>query len=482
MRSAPRRRRRCSTSRSSRRTRSIPQCARAGLLGERRFVMLFHRDVLALSWPPDRRAGAARGPGARAWPRRHRQPQPLGGDRRRRGERRRRRLWGRCASIERLTGAGLAVVAVRHARKGGGQHQRGRSRQLGDRRRLRHPRPAQRRHCAPGGARRDHGAHLRRRAAAAHHRARRGRPLPLRRRRRAPVRRADAQRVHPRPPPSVRRGVCRKPSILAAAQEERLGKSVVQEELREPAATPRRCVALAAQVRPPPVPTATGGAPVPLDLPALKHGAQAGRSAPGASEARRPSLQMPADPTPVLAYLPGPVPLGGRLVGREDEEDSDDDHEGAALTVEWWPTEQPDALRAQRARLSRRARSAKVAASINEFGLRAADRGRRRGRRSSPGTRACWPPSGSASRGAGARRHRPHARAGEGLPPHGQPLGAGDHLGPRAAAARAQRAGRPRVRPRAHRLRARRAGRASWPSRPMGSPTPTRCRRSPRSR
>lgn len=96
-----------------------PQVARAGLLGERNFVTLFHRDALALSWPEigEQVLRAAR---ERAldlvvidnlslWA-------GIAGDE----ENDAGVALGTLRVVERLTGAGLAVVAVRHARKGGG--------------------------------------------------------------------------------------------------------------------------------------------------------------------------------------------------------------------------------------------------------------------------------------------------------------------------------------------------------------------------
>ena len=103
-----------------------PQCARAGLLGERRFVVLFHRDALGLSWSEigDRVLRVAEG----------RDLAVVVVDN--------LSLWAGIAGeeendagvaletlrvIERLTGAGLGVVSVRHARKSGGTiHEAGR--------------------------------------------------------------------------------------------------------------------------------------------------------------------------------------------------------------------------------------------------------------------------------------------------------------------------------------------------------------------
>jgi len=96
-----------------------PQCARAGLLGERRFLTLFHRDALALSWPEvgEQAERIAREcdlglliiDNLSLWAGISGEEENDAGV-----------ALATLRVIERLTGAGLAVVAVRHARKGGG--------------------------------------------------------------------------------------------------------------------------------------------------------------------------------------------------------------------------------------------------------------------------------------------------------------------------------------------------------------------------
>ena len=97
----------------------VPQVARAGLLGEERFCTIFHRDVLSRSWPEIGefvlRVATKRGLDAvvvdnlSLWA-------GIEGD----GENDAGVALATLRVIERLTGAGLAVLVLRHARKGGG--------------------------------------------------------------------------------------------------------------------------------------------------------------------------------------------------------------------------------------------------------------------------------------------------------------------------------------------------------------------------
>jgi hypothetical protein len=96
-----------------------PQVARAGLGCERRFVTLFHRDALALSWPEigehieraahDRSLELVVIDNLSLWA-------GIGGEE----ENDAGVALATLHVVERLTGGGLAVVALRHARKGGG--------------------------------------------------------------------------------------------------------------------------------------------------------------------------------------------------------------------------------------------------------------------------------------------------------------------------------------------------------------------------
>ncbi|MEZ5125317.1 MAG: DnaB-like helicase N-terminal domain-containing protein [Thermoleophilia bacterium] len=97
----------------------VPQVARAGLLGEERFCTLFHRDALALSWPEIgkvvERCARERGlnlvvvDNLSLWA-------GIEGDE----ENDAGVALATLRVIERLTGCGLAVLVLRHARKGGG--------------------------------------------------------------------------------------------------------------------------------------------------------------------------------------------------------------------------------------------------------------------------------------------------------------------------------------------------------------------------
>ncbi len=96
-----------------------PQCARAGLLSESGFCVLFHRDVLNLTWPEvgERVLRAAK---ARALDLVIIDNLSLWAGIRGEEENEAGVALETLRVIERLTGAGLAVVTVRHARKGGG--------------------------------------------------------------------------------------------------------------------------------------------------------------------------------------------------------------------------------------------------------------------------------------------------------------------------------------------------------------------------
>jgi hypothetical protein len=96
-----------------------PQCARAGLLSEAGFCVLFHRDALSLSWAEvgERVQRAAQ---ARALDLVVIDNLSLWAGIRGEEENEAGVALETLRVIERLTGAGLAVVAVRHARKGGG--------------------------------------------------------------------------------------------------------------------------------------------------------------------------------------------------------------------------------------------------------------------------------------------------------------------------------------------------------------------------
>jgi len=96
-----------------------PQCARAGLLGSREFHVIFHRDALALDWPAvgelvlelaDKRSiGLVIIDNVSLWAGIEGSEENDAGV-----------ALETLRVIERLTGAGLAVLGIRHARKGGG--------------------------------------------------------------------------------------------------------------------------------------------------------------------------------------------------------------------------------------------------------------------------------------------------------------------------------------------------------------------------
>jgi hypothetical protein len=97
----------------------VPQVARAGLLGETQFCTVFHRDALVLNWPKigeqverqavDRGLGLVVIDNLSLWA-------GIEGDE----ENDAGVALATLRVIERLTGAGLAVLVLRHARKGGG--------------------------------------------------------------------------------------------------------------------------------------------------------------------------------------------------------------------------------------------------------------------------------------------------------------------------------------------------------------------------